>query len=409
VPYRDLPLPPLLVALAAAAGGGCGPTAEEIRYQNVVSLEQRATEDLGCAAVDVADLGAQRWIARGCGREAVYYGGCDGQYCSWQMQSMAGGESPPATSSYRRTPEGAGPVVVDARPAGPSPLLDGGYDDDLGYADPCQEADAPWVEGTFEGSDRVIVEPGDPCQMEVPPIPQAQQAPIAPPAQPLDAVPPPQPSPSYVFVDGYWYWTGVRYVWAPGYWVPPRPGHVYVGGSWRFGGGAWFYDPGGWAPVGRRVVVGPPPPRPRTYVWVRPVPRVRAVRSRRVYVAPGRRVDVRPRRPVAPARPGVRPATPRRRSAPPPVRVQRQRTRSPGPAVRTAPARATPRPATAPRAAPARPSSPRPTAAPDRRRRTPQRSSSPSTRSRSSPSPPARVQPRPSGGSRSSGAPARRQ
>jgi len=52
----------------------------------------------------------------------------------------------------------------------------------------------------------------------------------------------PAPGPSFVWVDGYYNWSGRGYVWAPGYWAhPPRHRTVWVSGYWarRHNGYVW--------------------------------------------------------------------------------------------------------------------------------------------------------------------------
>lgn len=64
----------------------------------------------------------------------------------------------------------------------------------------------------------------------------------APPAAPVEEVTL-APVPGFVWVGGYWGWSGGRYVWVPGGWHrPARPGAVWVGGYWArrpMGGHVW--------------------------------------------------------------------------------------------------------------------------------------------------------------------------
>lgn len=66
---------------------------------------------------------------------------------------------------------------------------------------------------------------------------------IGPPPQLRQSVVRPQPLPDNVWVDGYWYPVGSRYVWHAGYWTaapyagaywnePYYTGHQYVPGYW---------------------------------------------------------------------------------------------------------------------------------------------------------------------------------
>ena len=69
----------------------------------------------------------------------------------------------------------------------------------------------------------------------------------------LVAPPPPRgeiigvaPAPGYVWLNGYWGWSGGRHQWVGGRWEPGRPGHYWAphawvreGGGWRMNGGQW--------------------------------------------------------------------------------------------------------------------------------------------------------------------------
>lgn len=55
------------------------------------------------------------------------------------------------------------------------------------------------------------------------------------------------PGPGYVWIGGYWRWTGANYVWVSGHWVPrPRPAAVWVEGHWSRGPGGWIWVEGHW-------------------------------------------------------------------------------------------------------------------------------------------------------------------
>lgn len=74
-----------------------------------------------------------------------------------------------------------------------------------------------------------------------------------------DAPPPPRaeviplrPGGGHVWVPGYWYWTGSRYIWHAGYWsVPPAQGHVWVPSGWVHHHGRYRYVPGRWSTPNR--------------------------------------------------------------------------------------------------------------------------------------------------------------
>lgn len=72
-----------------------------------------------------------------------------------------------------------------------------------------------------------------------------------PPPPRAEAVPP-APGPDYLWLPGYWYWTGASYVWHPGTWgIPPAPHHVWVRNGWVHHHGRYHYVPGRWAPPNR--------------------------------------------------------------------------------------------------------------------------------------------------------------
>jgi hypothetical protein len=60
-------------------------------------------------------------------------------------------------------------------------------------------------------------------------------APAPPPPSPV-AYYAPAPGPGYVWINGYYYPSGARYVWRPGYWVrPPHPHAVWVAPRYHHG------------------------------------------------------------------------------------------------------------------------------------------------------------------------------
>lgn len=69
----------------------------------------------------------------------------------------------------------------------------------------------------------------------------------------VDVAPPPpraEAAPSarrgYVWVPGYWNWTGRRHVWVPGTWMRERRGYVYGQPQWVQRDGHWELRRGGW-------------------------------------------------------------------------------------------------------------------------------------------------------------------
>ncbi len=88
---------------------------------------------------------------------------------------------------------------------------------------------------------------------------------------PVYAEPPPPrveypgyaPVVGYLWVGGYWTWTGRRYEWMPGRWEAPRPGYRWVEPRWQRDGQQWRQMRGGWQPEGRPPGMPTPAPVPR--------------------------------------------------------------------------------------------------------------------------------------------------
>lgn len=66
----------------------------------------------------------------------------------------------------------------------------------------------------------------------------------------------------YLWIGGYWTWTGRRHEWMPGRWEAPRPGYRWVEPRWQRDGQQWRQMRGGWQPEGRLPVPGKTPPAP---------------------------------------------------------------------------------------------------------------------------------------------------
>jgi hypothetical protein len=55
------------------------------------------------------------------------------------------------------------------------------------------------------------------------------------------------PGPGYVWIDGYWGYSGGRYAWVAGRWDrPPRPRARWESGRWETRGGKYYYREGRW-------------------------------------------------------------------------------------------------------------------------------------------------------------------
>jgi len=55
------------------------------------------------------------------------------------------------------------------------------------------------------------------------------------------------PAPGYLWISGYWSWSGGRHVWTGGHWAAPRPGYHWVPRQWERGPGGWQQRGGHWA------------------------------------------------------------------------------------------------------------------------------------------------------------------
>ena len=62
----------------------------------------------------------------------------------------------------------------------------------------------------------------------------------------------------YVWIGGYWTWTGHRHEWMPGRWEAPRSGYRWVEPRWQRDGQQWRQMRGGWQPEGRPPGMAPP-------------------------------------------------------------------------------------------------------------------------------------------------------
>jgi len=54
------------------------------------------------------------------------------------------------------------------------------------------------------------------------------------------------PGGGFIWISGYWRWSGRDYVWARGYWARQRPGYAWVPGRWEQRGRRWEYRKGEW-------------------------------------------------------------------------------------------------------------------------------------------------------------------
>ena len=54
------------------------------------------------------------------------------------------------------------------------------------------------------------------------------------------------PGPGYLWIDGYWGWTGARHFWVPGRWTAPRRGYSWVPHEWVQSERGWKPREGHW-------------------------------------------------------------------------------------------------------------------------------------------------------------------
>ena len=60
---------------------------------------------------------------------------------------------------------------------------------------------------------------------------------------------PPVPGPGYLWMPGYWAWSGTAYYWVPGAWIlPPKLGLLWTPPWWGWVGGAYVWHAGYWGP-----------------------------------------------------------------------------------------------------------------------------------------------------------------
>jgi hypothetical protein len=69
---------------------------------------------------------------------------------------------------------------------------------------------------------------------------------VAPPAPQVEVVGV-APAPGYVWLGGYWGWSGGRYAWNAGHWEAGRPGYHWVPHRWVAYHGGYRMQQGHWA------------------------------------------------------------------------------------------------------------------------------------------------------------------
>jgi len=99
--------------------------------------------------------------------------------------------------------------------------------------------------------------------------------PATPPPDLIPEYPPPSPGYGYMWVNGYWDWTGVDWSWNSGFWTPRQAGVTFYAPRFVFVNGEPVYYRGYWVdPYGRREYGygwrGAPPPAYRARPSVAP-------------------------------------------------------------------------------------------------------------------------------------------
>ena len=56
----------------------------------------------------------------------------------------------------------------------------------------------------------------------------------------------PDSRPGYIWVAGYWGWSGTQHVWVNGQYVPERLHHHWVTAKWEHRGAHWYFEDGRW-------------------------------------------------------------------------------------------------------------------------------------------------------------------
>jgi hypothetical protein len=69
--------------------------------------------------------------------------------------------------------------------------------------------------------------------------------PVAPPPPQVEYIGP-APGVGYVWLNGYWGWSGGRHVWNGGRWEAPRPGYHWTPHSWSHDRDGWREHGGRW-------------------------------------------------------------------------------------------------------------------------------------------------------------------
>ena len=109
-----------------------------------------------------------------------------------------------------------------------------------------------WV--FYDGHWRPAAQPDPGYAYQPPPPPVQPEVVETAPPPPIEEIRPPIPFGGAVWIDGYWHWSGVRFIWVGGRWSAPPSGYVWRPYRWdRREDGRWQHEHGHWHPSeGRR-------------------------------------------------------------------------------------------------------------------------------------------------------------
>ncbi len=76
------------------------------------------------------------------------------------------------------------------------------------------------------------------------PLPPEHEIAVAPPETIVEVVPPARVG--FIWIGGYWGWSGHHHVWIPGRWTNARPGYNWYPERWERHGRGWHFESGRW-------------------------------------------------------------------------------------------------------------------------------------------------------------------
>ncbi|NNE18156.1 MAG: hypothetical protein HKN10_06740 [Myxococcales bacterium] len=119
----------------------------------------------------------------------------------------------------------------------------------------CTPADAELYEmeyGVGHRDDYIVVERSGTTLIEEP-APRVVVVHAPPPPPRRVVVRPERPCVGAIWVEGYWRYTGVRFVWVRAHWIAPRDGYRFVPPRWHVHAGYHYHTPGYFRPYHAKV------------------------------------------------------------------------------------------------------------------------------------------------------------